>query len=297
MNVFPMRPEFELNHLKYFYFTVLDGKVGSAADRLHVQQPVVSKMIASLEERLGQPLFRKQGRRKVLTDYGQMVFRHCQVVFQELERLERFRKGPSHAAGPLNLGAVEPVAAHVLPEILSQLLIDFQGVHPNVYTATAAQLLRLIADRKLELGVFFHLPPVPEGVEVIQRIPVRFRLVVSARQKENRSVIESFIGSREIDDNSSHRFPTVERMRKDYPGVRIVFSANHLGLHREMVLKGQGVSVLPEFMIGEDLRKKRLSDLYPEEKFVFEMKIAALKGHAFSPPAQRLIDRLAVGQF
>jgi DNA-binding transcriptional LysR family regulator len=40
----------ELNHLKYFYFTVLEGGVAQAAKRLHVQQPVVSKMLKLLEE-------------------------------------------------------------------------------------------------------------------------------------------------------------------------------------------------------------------------------------------------------
>src|SRR3954468_21406185 len=102
-----MQPGFELNHLKYFYFTVLEGGVAPAAERLCVQQPVVSKMLRSLDERFQQPLFRKSGRRKVLTDFGQLVFRHCQVLFLELEKLEAVRSGDLRLAGPLNLGCSE----------------------------------------------------------------------------------------------------------------------------------------------------------------------------------------------
>lgn len=288
-----MRPEFELNHLKYFYFTVLEGKVAQAADRLHVQQPVVSKMIRSLEERLGQDLFKKQGRRKVLTDYGQLVYRHCQVVFQELDRLENIAPGKSLSAGPLNVGAVEPVAAHLLPTSLDRVMDEFKGVHPNIYTSTATQLLTLISERKLEFGLFFHIPAIPDGIEIFKRVPYRFRLVIAAKHAQDNSVIESFIGSREIDDNSVHRFPTMEKMRKDHPGVRITFSTNHLGLHREMVLNGRGVSILPDFLIAKDVKSGKMVDLYPKEKFMFDMKMAGAKGRPLTKPAQRLVEILS----
>src|ERR1700733_10624068 len=49
---FPMQRNLELNHLKYFYFTVLEGGVQPAAERLFIQQPVVSKMLKQLEENL-----------------------------------------------------------------------------------------------------------------------------------------------------------------------------------------------------------------------------------------------------
>ncbi len=92
-----MSPKFELNHLKYFYFTVLEGGVEKAARRLHVQQPVVSKMLGSLEDGFGQPLLKKSGRRKVMTDFGQLVFRHCQVLFHEIEKLGELSGEKNHS--------------------------------------------------------------------------------------------------------------------------------------------------------------------------------------------------------
>ena len=72
---------FELNHLKYFYFTVTEDGVSNAAAKLGVQQPVVSKMLKILEEDLGKKIFLTLGRKKVLTDFGQKIFRHCENIF------------------------------------------------------------------------------------------------------------------------------------------------------------------------------------------------------------------------
>lgn len=279
-----MRPEFELNHLKYFYFTVLEGTVSKAAERLCVQQPVVSKMLKSLEERFEQPLFKKSGRKKALTDFGQLVYRHCQSAFNEIDKLDKIRKNAPLVSGPLNFGAAEGVAGDAMASALSGLIKTYPNVHPNVYVSTAKHLVDLIAARKLEFGIFLHLPDLPEELEVIEKIPVRFHLVVSRKHK-NKQTIERFIGSREIDDNSTHRFPTVEHMRKDYPNTRIITSSNHLGLHKQLVLQGYGSSILPEYSVTNELKKKFLVDVYPKEKFFFTLKIVGKKSCPLSNAA------------
>ncbi len=284
-----MRPEFELNHLKYFYFTVLEGTVSKAADRLCVQQPVVSKMLGSLEDRFGQKLFRKAGRRKVLTDFGQLVYRHCQSAFKEIEKLDQIRTGAPLIAGPVNFGSCEGIVGDQIAISLKTLCHRYPSVHPNVYTSTATHLVELIGQRKLEFGLFFHLPELPAALEIIKRVPTRFHLVVGAKFKAKQDVIERFIGSREIDDTSTHKFPTVERMRKDYPGTRIALSSNHLGLHKGLVLSGFGCSVLPAFLVAKELKSKKLHDLYPKEKFVFDLKVVARKSDELTPAARELI--------
>lgn len=285
-----MRPEFELNHLKYFYFTVLEGGVAAAANRLHVQQPVVSKMLSSLDDRFKQPLFRKAGRRKVLTDFGQLVFRHCQSIFGELERLDSIRAQDLKLSGPLNFGCSEAVAGTLLAKAIRDLLAEFPDLHPNVYSSTASHLIELISQRKLEFGLFFHLPALPPGLEIVKKVPVRFHLAVQGKAKRKSEVIESFIGSREIDDNSTQRFPTVERMKRDYPGTRIVLSSNNLSFHKELVLQGFGVSILPRYMIDAELKQGAIADVYPKEKFIFDLKIVSTKGKALPLAAEKLLN-------
>lgn len=285
-----MRYEFELGHLKYFYFTVVEGGVGAAAIRLHVQQPVVSKMLRSLEESFGEPLFRKIGRRKVLTDFGQLVYRHCQTVFHQIENLETLRSsGRPRLSGPLNFGCVDGVMNESLVSSLHVLAKEFPEVHPNVYVSTATHLTDLIASRKLEFALLLHTPTLPRNLEIVRRVPLRFRLVVASRERKNKKVIEKFIGSREIDDTSTPRFPTLERLRKDFPDAKIAMSANHLGLHKRLVMTGFGSAVLPDWLVRDEIKNRQVHDLYPQEKFIFDLKIVGLKSQGLSASAEYLL--------
>ncbi len=261
----------ELNHLKYFYFTVLEGGVAQAAQRLHVQQPVVSKMLKNLEENLERPLFWKKGRSKSLTDYGQLMFRHCQVVFNELNRMSQISNDPKEVSGVLNIGGAEPVVTYLYPEIFSRLMENFPNLNFNVHNSTQSNMLKMLQEGRLDIGCLFYLPKLLEGLEVFKKVSFPFSLVIKKSLREDEKVIQSFIGSREIDDTSTKSFPTVELMRKNYPDTRIVFSSNNISLHKELVLRGKGVSILPSFMVEKEIKKGELVELYPEQSFKWDL--------------------------
>jgi LysR family transcriptional regulator, transcriptional activator of nhaA len=68
-------------HLHYFWMTAKAGGVVKAAERLHATPQTVSGQIKLLEEALGQALFRKQGRRLVLTDEGRVALSYADEIF------------------------------------------------------------------------------------------------------------------------------------------------------------------------------------------------------------------------
>lgn len=284
--------DIELNHLKYFYYTVLEGGVAQAANRLHVQQPVVSKMLKTLETDLGQALFYKKGRSKSLTDYGQLVFRHCQVVFEEIGKIKYASDNPDEIKGVFNLGAAEPIVNYFLPSIFSDLTHRFPNINFNVYTTTQAHILSMISGGNLELGCFFYAPNIPKELEVIKTVSFPFRLVVKKSEQKNPKVIQSFIGSRELDDTSTHSFPTVDLIRKKYPKTRITFSSNSITMHKQLVLKGRGVSILPQFVVEKELKRGSLVDVFPERKFNWDLMVIKRKTSHLTLPAEAFIEGL-----
>jgi DNA-binding transcriptional LysR family regulator len=106
--------------------------------------------------------------------------------------------------------------------------------------------------------------------------------VIKKDLRKEASVIKSFIGSREVDDVGNKRFPTLDRIRKDYPQAKITLSSNSLLAHKNFVLEGLGVSILPEMMVREELRAGKLSALYDDESFQFEIKMVRLKNSVTS---------------
>jgi LysR family transcriptional activator of nhaA len=69
------------HHLFYFWVAAREGSITRAAAELRLAQPTVSAQIRMLEDALGEPLFRREGRRLVLTDVGQLARRYADEIF------------------------------------------------------------------------------------------------------------------------------------------------------------------------------------------------------------------------
>ncbi|MBR1709056.1 MAG: LysR family transcriptional regulator [Clostridia bacterium] len=100
-----------------------------AAEALYVGQPTLSKFLSSLEEELGQKLFRKLGHRYVLTYAGERYVERASQILRLKEDLDaemsdilRRDVGVLHVAFPPMRGS------YLLPIVLPA----FQQRHPNV---------------------------------------------------------------------------------------------------------------------------------------------------------------------
>lgn len=263
-----------LLHLQYFYVVAKEGGFTAASKALRIQQPAISRMVKQLEDSMGFPLFERVGRQVRLTPQGKEVFAYSRKIFAEVDQLQ-VAVGKIHGEpqGPLVFGASEPIASHFVPEILAPLLAKYPSLYPNIFSGPAALLLERIKSGELEFGLFFHLPELPEGLSLKVVRKVRFHLVIGWEHRNKKAVLESFIGSREIDDVGTRTFPTLAKLKKIHPKAAIKISSNNLTAHRSLVLKGLGVAVLPDFLVAEDLKAKRLADVLMQDKLEFDLKL------------------------
>ncbi len=285
-----------LLHLQYFYTVAKERGFTNASKALRIQQPAISRMVKLLEEDLGFKLFEKIGRHVQLTKEGAEVFEYCKSIFGRVDDLKQsLGKISGENKGPVLLGASEPIASHFLPSVVKVYLSNFPEVYPNIYSGPASLLFETLVKGEIEFGLFFHIPELPEKLEIFETKEVGYHLVIRKDLRRDKNVIGTFIGSREIDDTSTKRFPTLERMRKDHPQAKIKISSNNLTAHKEMVLQGIGVSVLPEFLVADDLKNGRLADLYPNESFKFKMKFIKRKTTILTRNSQELIQACLKG--
>lgn len=285
-----------LLHLKYFYVVAKEGGFMKASKSLRIQQPAISRMVKMLEDDMGLKLFERIGRNVQLTPQGSEVFMACQKIFGEVENLEiSLGQISNECQGPLPIAAAEVISSHFIPKVLNKFLQDNPKVYPQIFSGPASMLFDKMLSGELEFGCFFHIPDLPDRLEIFEKSDINYRLVVRKDLRKNRAVLESFIGSREIDDTSNRRFPTVERLRKDYPGANIKISSNNLTAHRQLVLEGLGVSILPEFLVTADLDSGLLADVFPKENFVFQLKFVKRKNSLLSLSAKRFVQ-IALGK-
>lgn len=69
------------HHLRYFWTVVREGGVTRAAAKLRLAQPTVSGQLRALESALGEKLLARSGRKLVLTEVGQTVYRYADQIF------------------------------------------------------------------------------------------------------------------------------------------------------------------------------------------------------------------------
>lgn len=77
----------DIQKLKYFHTTALLEHVTRASEILHISQPSLTQAIHSLEDELGVPLFERQGRKVVLTEFGKSLKQRLDVLLPEFDNL------------------------------------------------------------------------------------------------------------------------------------------------------------------------------------------------------------------
>lgn len=108
------------HHLLYFWAVARYGSVVRASTELRLAQPTISGQVRRLETVLGVKLFDRVGRKLVLTEVGQSVFRYADEIFALGQDLVGTLKGrPSIRPLRLTVGV-----ADVLPKVLVQKLLE-----------------------------------------------------------------------------------------------------------------------------------------------------------------------------
>jgi LysR family transcriptional activator of nhaA len=153
------------HHLLYFWTAAREGSIARATAELRLAQPTVSGQIRRLEESLGEKLFRREGRRLVLTDVGRLVYGYADEIFGLGRELQDALKG-KRAGRPLTLAVG---IADVLPKLVAHRLLE-----PAERAAADVRLVcqedkpeKLLAALALhELDVVLSDSPAPSSVRV-----------------------------------------------------------------------------------------------------------------------------------
>lgn len=283
----------ELNHLRHFHAVAKSGGFTKASKKLLIQQPALSKTVANLEEQLQAKLFIREKRKVSLTDIGEEIFQVCDRIFSDVERIEQIAHQEKLLChGPLKFCAAEPIASHFIPPVHQSFLEHHPQVIPACFSGFAKELFEQIEEGEFEFGLFFHTPKLSSKLLLQKVYDVPFDIVIKSSEAQNLDIIRSFIGSREIDDTRTKTFPAITQMNKDYKGVEIRISSNSLTSHKNMVLQGLGVSILPEYMVREEIKHKKLKRLYPKNTFKFPLKLVHKKHSYLSRNARAWLETL-----
>jgi DNA-binding transcriptional LysR family regulator len=285
--------QLELNHLRHFWSVARAGGFTSAARQVHLQQPGLSRAVKQLEKDLGVVLFEREKRGVRLTKVGKEIYDACERIFRDVENVRTIADSErTECRGELRFAAGSELASDFLPDLLAEYHARYPDVWPMAFTGPSSAMLDDIVRGHSELGLFFHLPRSRDELSSIALAKVPFKLVIKSDLARVKQVRASFIGSREIDDAGTRSYPTLERVRRDLPEARIRLSSNDATARKRMVLLGLGITILPAFMVTNEITTGALSELYREERFQFDLHLVARAGRVLPRAARVFLDHV-----
>lgn len=114
--------------LKYFNEVCKWQSISKAAAALHISQPTISIAIKELEKEIGFNLFRRTGKRLILTDDGQIVWQKIIPVLSNFENLDKEIKDLSQNKNHIRLAIPPQIGVFILP----LLFTEFKSLHPEI---------------------------------------------------------------------------------------------------------------------------------------------------------------------
>jgi DNA-binding transcriptional LysR family regulator len=256
----------DTRQLQAFCAVVEKKSFSQAAEQLGVTQPAVSLQVRALEERVGQTLLDRSGRRVEPTEAGRRLYRSAQrMLVLEEQLMEEVAADDGRLAGTLSIGASTGPGAHLVP----LLLCEFQREHPDLHVALSIwdtqTVIDRVADRQLEVGVVgalrrhrsLEFEPLVRD-QIVLAVPPSHpaaggTISVEDLKKETLIVMQEGAGVRQVVE---------EELRRAGLRLRGVEPKLELGLQESIksaVAGGYGVSFISKTAIEGELAAGRLA--------------------------------------
>jgi LysR family transcriptional regulator, hydrogen peroxide-inducible genes activator len=223
----------EMQQVRYFLAVAEELNFSRAAERCKVSQPSLSRAIQSLEAELGGELFRREGRNTHLSELGQMVRPHLEMVFRATASAKRI----SHELAtmnivPLKLGIMSTIAPDEIVDLIAALKEKHPGLELKLSDASAHELRARLLSGELEAAIY-ALPG--EATDEIHVMPLfREQMVIAVHRDHKLSRAPSF-PVRAMNGESY-----IHRMNCEFAG------------YADRILNEQGVTCTPTYWSERD---------------------------------------------
>lgn len=144
----------DLDLLSTFVAVVESTGFAKAATRRHMTQSTVSQQMKRLTEQAGHPLFTSEGRRRVPTPSGELLFGYAQRLLALHDDALR-ALGEDSAGDLVRIGSTQDFAETRLPAVLRAFHHAHPRVRAEVRVGSSPDLARQVNESALDVAVVF----------------------------------------------------------------------------------------------------------------------------------------------
>ncbi|HVX80531.1 MAG TPA: LysR family transcriptional regulator [Devosiaceae bacterium] len=144
----------EMFQVRYVLAVARELNFTRAARSCNVSQPALTKAVKGLEQELGAPLFHREGKQVLVSDFGRSLLPHLQQIIAGAEAThllaDNFRLLNSV---PVRLGVMVTVGPVRLSRFLARFQTEYPGVEVAVTEAPLGTLRDLLQRAEIDLAI------------------------------------------------------------------------------------------------------------------------------------------------
>ncbi len=243
----------ELRQMEYFLMVCEVSSFTRAAERLYVSQPAVTSAIKALEDELGIQLFDRSQRQAILTNEGQIFYKHIQHVMhgvtQTLSEIDNLKKLHS---GTINLGITALASVEPLPQIIAEFKMAYPEIQMYLNEGNSELLQDQLVHESIDLAVIFTNVQLP----TISYIPLpKDELVVCVNNshhltKKKKLTLSNIVQEKLIilKQGCQYRQILIENFEKSGTLPEIQFEIDQLDTIKSLLMHSNAISILPKML-------------------------------------------------
>ena len=231
------------------------GTLTAAAERLYVSQPALSQRLARMEERLGGPLFQRDGRRLRVTPAGVRMLASARTVLAELKSAERdIREIRAGRDRRVRFTAQCSTTYQWLPPVISALQREHPGTEVRIEQVAGDEPLAALLDDRVDVAL---VTKPDQLMERLHLVPLFRDQMVAVVALDHPWASRSHVTARDFTDVHLVLYDIYDQSRFPAQPLPIPAAARPgrvstvplvTDLVIEMVAAGEGISVLPAWV-------------------------------------------------
>jgi DNA-binding transcriptional LysR family regulator len=250
-------PRITLEQWRALQAVVEAGGYAQAAAQMHKSQSTLTYAVQKIQGLLGVKVFEIRGRKAVLTDAGQVLYRRARTLLEEAAMLERGAAAMAQDWQPEIRVAVETVfPTWLLLQCLAEFAVERPETRIEIYETVLSGTAEMLAEGRAEIGI----GPSLDGLVGTHLMPLRAVAVASPDHplhRLKRPITES--------DLKRHRRIFIRdsgaRRQAEVAGVELRWTVSHKSMSIKAVAMGLGFAWLPEVIILPELHDGTLLPL------------------------------------
>ena len=277
----------EMHQVRYTLAVARTLNFTKAADACHASQPALSKAVKALEGELGAPLFHREGKQVILSEFGRSMIPHLQRIADEAEVAAMLATNFKllHKV-PIRLGVLCTIGPVRLSRFLASVQQQNPGIELAVRESTVSGLIGDLEAGELDFDVLGSAGDPPAHLNHIPLYQERYVVVFPPDHRlssVNTIQLQELSGEPYVDRLSCEMREMVMAVcRERAIEVYATFRSEREDWVQSMVMARMGLAFMPEYSVTQPgLLQRPLVD--PE--VTRTVSLVHMPGRQFSPAA------------